>query len=166
MAAESKTTMEHVHTGTTPVQANRILSIALKGGFFIWHYFEMMLAMMVGASLFELLVSRMPGSTRSALGLLNGTFLYSGGIALAMMVVMVAWMLVRGHGASHSAEMSVAMLVPVAFVAVVSILKGDASLVWFEDSYCSAMCVGMLAAMVYRWNHFSRWSMKSSHHAH
>jgi len=166
MAIESKTTMDPISTARTHVQDHRIRTAALKVGFFIWHYFEMMLAMGVGATLFELLVREMPISTRYAIGLQPGTFLYTSGIALSMMFVMVAWMIVRGHGWRHSAEMAFAMVVPVALMAVISILKGNASPAWFVATYCSAMCVGMLAAMLFRRDHFTRWSFRSSHNAH
>ena len=166
MAIESKTTMDPVNTASTHVQDHRILTTALKVGFFIWHYFEMMLAMGAGATLFELLVREMPVSTRYRLGLQLGTFPYTIGIAISMMFVMVAWMIVRGHGWRHSAEMASAMLVPVALMAVISILKENSSPAWFVATYCSAMCVGMLAAMLFRWEHFTYWSFRSSHHAH
>ncbi len=166
MAIESKTTTDPINSASTHVQDHPVLTAALKVGLFIWHYFEMMLAMGAGATLFELLVREMPVSTRYAIGLQLGSFLYTSGIALFMMVVMVAWMIVRGHGWRHSAEMSLAMLVPVALMAVISILKENASPAWFVATYCSAMCVGMLAAMLFRWDHFTRWSFRSSHHAH
>jgi hypothetical protein len=166
MAIENKTTVDPVNTASTHVQDHRIRNAALKVGFFTWHYFEMMLAMGVGAALFERLVREMPISTRYDIGLQLGTFLYTSGIALSMMFVMVAWMIVRGHGWRHSAEMAVAMLVPVALMAVISILKESSSPEWFVATYCSAMCVGMLAAMLLRWEHFTHWSFRSSHHAH
>lgn len=164
MTIKSKTTMDHINIASIQVYGRLLLKYALKAGFFIWHYFEMMLAMGVGATLFELLVREIPNSTSYTLGLWPGTFLYISGISVSMMVVMIAWMIVRGHGWRHSAEMAIAMLVPVALVAVISIQKGNAAL--FDDNYCSAMCVGMLAAMLYRWDHFTRWSFRSSHHAH
>lgn len=166
MKIERKTTMNYIGTASRQAQDHPILNAVLKGGFFIWHYFEMMLAMMVGSTLFELLVRWMPESMSADLGLHPATFLYISGIAFSMMFVMVAWMIVRGHGWRHSAEMSVAMLLPVALVAGISIQRGSAALAWFDDTYCSAMCVGMLAAMLYRWDHFTRWSFMSPHHRH
>ena len=155
--------MDQINRTSVQTQGSQVLNYALKVGFFIWHYFEMMLAMGVGAYLFELLVREIPISTSYTLRLWPGTFLYISGISLSMMLVMIAWMIVRGHGWRHSGEMAVAMLVPVALVAVISIQKGNAAL--FDDNYCSAMCVGMLAAMLFRWDHFTRWSFRSSHHA-
>jgi hypothetical protein len=164
MTIRSKTTLDQINITSVQTHGRQVLNYALKVGLFIWHYFEMMLAMGVGAYLFEVLVREMPNSTRYPLRLWPGTFLYISGISLSMMLVMIAWMIVRGHGWRHSAEMAVAMLVPVALVAVISIQKGNAAS--FDDNYCSAMCVGMLAAMLYRWDHFTRWSFQSSHHAH
>jgi hypothetical protein len=166
MTIKSKTLIDQINTASIPDYVYRIGDSALKVGFFTWHYFEMMLAMMVGSTLFELLVREMPTATRYAIGIQPGTFLNSSGIALSMMIVMIAWMIVRGHGWRHSAEMAVAMLVPVAFVAVISLQKGDASLTWFQATYCSAMCVGMLLAMLYRGDHFTKWSFKSPHRGH
>ena len=164
MTIKSKTTMDYINIASRQVYGQLLLKYALRVGLFIWHYFEMMLAMGVGAYLFELLVREMPKSTSYTLGLWPGTFLYISGISVSMMFVMIAWMIVRGHGWRHSAEMAVAMLVPVALVAVISMQKGNAVL--FDDNYCAAMCVGMLAAMLYRWDHFTRWSFRSSHPAH
>jgi uncharacterized membrane protein len=166
MTSESKTKLHHINTASIQAHDHRVLTAALKVGFFIWHYFEMMLAMGAGATLFELLVRELPVSTRYGLGLQPSTFPYTIGIALSMMFVMVAWMIVRGHGWRHSAEMAIAMLVPVALMALISILKENASPVWFVATYCSAMCVGMLGAMLFRWNHFTHWSFRSSHKAH
>ena len=164
MTIRSKTTTDPINITSVQTQGRQLLNYALKVGLFIWHYFEMMLAMGVGAYLFERLVREIPGSTSYTLRLWPGTFLYISGVSLAMMLVMIAWMIVRGHGWRHSAEMAVAMLIPVALVAVISIQKGNAVL--FDDNYCSAMCVGMLAAMLYRWEHFTRWSFRSAHPAH
>ena len=164
MTIKSKTTMDQINITSIQVHGRQILNYALKVGFFIWHYFEMMLAMGVGAYLFEVLVRAMPASMSYTLSLRSGTFLYISGISLSMMLVMIAWMFVRGHGWRHSAEMAVAMLVPVALVAVISFQRGNAAL--FDDNYCSAMCVGMVAAMLFRWQHFTRWSFPSSHHVH
>ena len=161
MTTEREIAKDHLNTTNFQVQAHQLGNIVLKVGFFIWHYFEMMAAMLVGDYLFDLLVRGIP-----AIGIRPGTFLYYSGGALAMMVVMIAWMIVRGHGRVHSVEMAVAMLAPVAFVAVVSLGKGAAGPAWFADAYCSAMCVGMLAAMAFRWDHFTRWSVRSHHHAH
>ena len=166
MEIKRKTTLNQIQAARLQAYGQRILNVAVKTVFFVWHYFEMMLAMLAGSALFELLVRELPRSTRLATGLLPGTFLYISGIALSMMVVMIAWMIVRGHGWRHSAEMAVAMLVPVALVAGISILKGDAGLAWFDDTYCSVMCVGMLAAMLFRLDHFTRWSFRSAHHNH
>jgi hypothetical protein len=164
MTIKTKTTMDRINITSIQTPGRQILSYALKVGFFIWHYFEMMLAMGVGAYLFELLVREIPASTSYTLRLWPGTFSYISGISLAMMLVMIAWMVVRGHGWRHSGEMAVAMLLPVALVAVISIQKGNTAL--FDDNYCSAMCVGMLAAMLFRWEHFTRCSFRSSHHGH
>lgn len=164
MTIKAKTTMDHIKSASLTVQDHPLLGAALKVGFFVWHYFEMMLAMMVGSAIFDLLVSFMPGPTRYSVGLRPGTYLYGGGVAISMMFVMVAWMVVRGHGWRHSAEMSIAMLVPVALVAGISTVNGGPA--WFDDTYCSAMCVGMVAAMAFRWNHFTHWSFRSSHHHH
>ena len=164
MTIKTKTTRDLTNIASIQADGRQILNYALKVGLFIWHYFEMMLAMGVGAYLFELLVREMPASTSYTLRLWPGTFLYISGISLSMMLVMIAWMIVRGHGWRHSGEMAIAMLVPVALVAVISIQKGNTAL--FDDNYCLAMCVGMLAAMLFRWDHFTRWSFRSAHHGH
>lgn len=170
MTIKSKELLGYFKPVDNQINVDLVRSFALKVGLFTWHYFEMMLAMGVGSILFGLLVGVIPLSTSLALGIMPGTYLYAAGGALSMMVVMVTWMIIRGHGLRHSAEMTVAMILPVAFVAVVSLARTDLSLAWFNDNYCSAMCVGMLAAMVLRWEHFTIWNIKayhrSAHHTH
>jgi hypothetical protein len=170
MTIKGKVMLDYYKPAGNQTYADLIRNTAIKLGFFTWHYFEMMLAMGIGSILFELLVGEIPLSTRYALGIQAGTYLYAGGVALSMMVVMTAWMIVRGHGLRHSAEMAVAMLIPVALVAVVSLVRTDGSVAWFDDNYCSAMCVGMLVAMVIGWEHFTVWNIRayhrSAHHAH
>lgn len=69
MMIERKTTMNHILAASLQTHANWIRNASLKAGFFLWHYFEMMLAMTIGATLFKLLVRGMPESTSTAIGL-------------------------------------------------------------------------------------------------
>jgi hypothetical protein len=74
-------------------------------------------------------------------------------IAAGMTVPMVAWMVYRGMGWKHSAEMAAAMIVP-----VVPFL----CLVWFDvtksaqcGGYCLIAIAAMLGLMLYRRNEYS-----------
>ena len=80
-----------------------------------------------------------------------------------MTVPMVAWMIVRGHGWQHSAEMAFAMSAPMAVVIVVRLLGGGASQPWLIQIGYLGMFLGMLIAMLYRRDHYTG---KAGHSAH
>ena len=112
MTSESKTTVHHINTVNIQARDYRLRTAALKVGFFIWHYFEMMLAMGIGGFLFSLLLHQIPESSSYASVFARGTYLRAIVSSLFMTVPMVAWMIIRGHGWRHSWEMTGAMLAP------------------------------------------------------
>jgi hypothetical protein len=126
----------------------------------------MMLAMGAGMALFPVLVGLIPASSGYAAALERGTYLRTIGSSLFMTVPMVAWMIFRGHGWQHSVEMSVAMLAPVAGIIVLRLLGADAYLPWLTKVNCLAMSLGMLAAMLYRREHYMGEAGYAAHTAH
>ena len=78
----------------------------------------------------------------------------------------VAWMIVRGHGWRHSAEMAFAMLAPVAAIIVLHLLGADAYLPWLSKASHLAMPLGMIVAMLYRRDHYTGKTDHSAHATH
>ncbi|HET7089429.1 MAG TPA: hypothetical protein VFL17_12340, partial [Anaerolineae bacterium] len=110
----TKITLDHVKTDDTHAHDHRIRNSASKVGRFIRHFLEMLLAMVAGMAILYLLGNLIPASSRYAAAFESGTNLHAIMMAVFMTVPMVAWMIVRGHGWRHSAEMAVAMLAPMA----------------------------------------------------
>jgi hypothetical protein len=118
-------------------------------GFFLLHFAEMLVAMMLGMAVFAAvgLALTAQGSTT----LLNGSSITSQvGMGAFMVAPMVVWMRVRGGMWRHGVEMAAAMLVPVMAVLLLERLHVSEWLPWLSRSEHPAMVVGMLAAMLYR----------------
>jgi len=126
-----------------------------NAGRFFWHLMEMMAAMEVGGILFQLSIRLSPATSTFATVFGGGTFLYVFAITFFMTVSMVGWMIVRGHGWRHSTEMALAMIAPVALGAIPYLLGNEAYLPWLAALYCPMMCLGMIALMIYRREHFT-----------
>src|SRR5512141_878024 len=116
MAAEIKTTKDHIHTASIPAQEHKIRSFAAKVGRFSLHFLEMMLAMMVGMPILFLLRRLIPASSSYKAIFVSGTNLHDLAMVVFMVIPMVIWMVVRGHGWRHSAEMAFAMSAPLVAV--------------------------------------------------
>ena len=124
---------------------------------FVRHYFEMVLAMMLG-----MVVLGLPGEaglhaigSSSAELRTDAPALLFVGMAFTMTVPMAAWMRFRGHGWPATAEMSAAMLLPtVGVIALLgaSAVKGIGTLMLIEHV---AMFVAMFAAMLLRRDEYS-----------
>ena len=76
-------------------------------------------------------------------------------MAAFMVAPMVTWMRVRGCSWRNGAEMSAAMLLPIAAVIVLRGLGRLDTLPWLSDSEHTAMLVGMLVFMLYRREHYT-----------
>lgn len=163
MTTEMKTTMNHVHTDGIQTHERGFLDFASKVGHFSLHFLEMMLAMMAGMPILSMFRSLVPASSRYAAAFQSGTVSYSITMTVFMTFPMVAWMIVRGHGWRHSAEMAFAMIAPVAAIIVLQLLGADAYLPWLTSASHLAMPLGMIAAMLYRRDHYTG---KSGHAAH
>jgi len=148
-------TISRAPVAMTDVRQPLRLSSALAGvGYFLFHLAEMWFAMMLGMMVF------MP--VRFALAALGYTVLldasslaFQAWMAAFMSVPMLAWMRIRGCGWRQGAEMSTGMLLPVAGVLMLRGLGLLDMLPWLTNSEHAAMLVGMLAAMLYRREHYT-----------
>jgi glyoxylate carboligase len=120
---------------------------------FVRHYLEMVVAMVVGMIV-------LGGASEVLLDLPDETAVTLVEMAIAMTVPMVAWMRFRGHAWRLSNEMAAAMLIPAAGALVVlgtGIVTDEMALLVFEHV---AMFVGMLLAMLLRFDEYA------GHHHH
>lgn len=138
----------------------RIRGLAAGTGRFLWHFVQMVLAMMVGMAVYYMLIGR---------ALAGNPVLNYAGMELAMVPPMVALMLYQRHGWRHSAEMTGAMLIgPAVFLACAQLnlhtyVPGLTRETLFSWSHW-AMYVGMLAAMLFRRDMYTA-AGASHHHA-
>lgn len=130
-------------------------NIASKAGRFLLHLFEMLIAMQIGMSIFHLMLGlvRIYSNSRA---LEAGTALHAIAMTVFMTAPMVAWMLFRGHGWRHCAEMVAAMITPVALIGLLCQLGLDAYLPWLAGLSTPLMLLGMILAMLYRRDHYTR----------
>src|SRR5512141_1318399 len=113
MNIENEIQMNHINTASIQMHDDRSRNSAAKVGHFILHLLEMVVAMMAGMPILSMLRTLIPPSSIFAAAIKSGTNLSSLTMAVFMTVPMVAWMIVRGHGWRHSAEMAFAMVAPV-----------------------------------------------------
>lgn len=165
MSIESKTTGNHAHIARPQIVDYPVSKAAFKVGSFFLHWLEMLLAMGAGMGIFHLLAGFIPASSSLAAVNDSETVLHNVLMDVFMTVPMLAWMIVRGHGWRHSLEMGVAMLAPMVAINLLCSLGAIEYMPWLTNAGGPAMLLGMLAAMVYRWDHFTRWSIRSIHHS-
>ncbi len=130
-------------------------SMFSRAGYFILHLLEMTLAMMVGMPILFVMRNMVPTSSPYAAALRSGTIQFDLVMTVFMAVPMVAWMIVRRHGWPHTVEMAVGMSAPVAAIVVLRLLAVGAYLPWLSKASHLAMFLGMLAAMLYRRDHYA-----------
>ena len=141
----------------------RLSAGASNVGRFVWHFLEMALAMQVGGLAFLILLRLIPESSSFAPALARGTYLRPIVSGVLMTLPMVAWMIFRGHGWRPSLEMAAAMLAPVAAIVGLRILGVDNYLPWLAKASCPSMYPAMLAAMLYRRDHYTGQAGHSTH---
>ncbi len=166
MAIEPKTTIDFINAASPRAPDQPIRDSALKAGRFILHFLEMTLAMMVGMPILFMARNLVPASSSYAAALKSGTIPFDLVMTVFMAVPMVAWMIVRRHGWRHSLEMAIGMCAPVAAIAVLRLLGAEAYLPWLPKASHLAMFLGMLAAMLYRHDHFTGRAGHSAHATH
>lgn len=163
MTITNKITMDHVKIDDTQVFDRRIRNRVVQVGRFILHLLEMALAMMAGMVILYLLDVLLPPSPSYDTFFEYGTIQFDFAMAVFMTVPMVAWMIVRGHGPRHGADMALGMNAPVAAIIVLRLLGAEANLPWLAEASHPAMFLGMIVAMLYSRDHYTG---KAGHSAH
>ena len=125
---------------------------ASKVGRFLWHFVQMVVAMMVGMGIYHVLTGKAPEAYR---------VLWFAGMELSMVPPMVALMLYQRHGWRRTAEMTVAMLVgPALFLTCAQLglhnYIPDLSRNTLFALSDATMYLGMLGAMIYRREMYTR----------
>ena len=145
-AITPKTTIEHGH------QMRGLIS---KTGRFVLHLLEMLLAMQAGMVVFHLMLGLIRTYSNST-AWEAGTILHVITMTVFMIVPMAAWMIFRGHGWRHCAEMVIAMTAPIALIGLLCQLGVDAYIPWLVGASTPAMLLGMIVAMLYRRDHYTQ----------
>ena len=167
MTIDSYTKMDHIHSTSIQVHERRIRNYVSKVGRFILHLLEMLLAMMAGMVILYLLdILLIPESSIFTPFVDYGTIQFDFAMAVFMTVPMAAWMIVRGHGWRHGAEMAFAMFAPVATIIVLRLLEADAYPLWLAQASHPAMFLGMILAMLFSRGHYTNKAGHSAHATH
>jgi hypothetical protein len=115
---------------------------------FVLRFIELQIAMGLGALLCFLLGRLVPGSSTVATVYYPGSYLYATGDVLFLTAPVVAWMIFRGDEWRDGLGMAVAMLGPVAVIALVGELAGYAYLPWLIFGGYPVMSLGMLVYLL------------------
>ncbi len=158
--------IDQIKSARLPVRDHPRLNSALKAGRFSLHFLEMSAAMMVGMPILSILRNLIPANSSYVSAVQSGTILYDLIMTIFMTIPMVTWMIVRGHGWRHGAEMAFGMLAPVAAISMLRLLGADTYLPWLRNASHLAMPLGMLVVMLYRRDHYTGTASHSSHAAH
>jgi len=141
-------------TGVDVRQPSRFNAAAAGVGYFTLHFAEMFVAMMLGMMVFVPI--RLALTAQGYTGLLDGNSIdFQAWMAAFMVVPMVAWMRVRCCSWRNGAEMSAAMLLPIAGIFMLRGMGLSGTPPWLSDSEHTAMLVGMLVFMLYRREHYT-----------
>ena len=153
-AITKKTTVDKSKAITSQESVEGLRNLAVKTGRFILHLLEMLVAMQIGMSVFHLMLGllRIYSNSRAVEA---GTTLHAVVMTVFMTVPMAAWMLIRGHGWRHCAEMVIAMIAPVALIGLLCQLGLDEYLPWLAALSTPLMFLGMILAMLYRREHYT-----------
>jgi hypothetical protein len=117
-------------------------------------FLELQVPMVLGAVVCYLLGRAVSGSSDFGMTYRPGTYVFAIGDVLFLTVPVVAWMLFRGRGGRYSGEMALAMLAPVAVIALVGEVAGYPYLLWLVSGMYPVMCLGMSVLLVYRRDRF------------
>jgi hypothetical protein len=166
MISSEQTTGYPLETVATLARAHGIRDQASKVGRFILHLLEMVLSMMVGMAVLYLLDVLTPESASYSAVFEYGTIPFDIAMAVFMTVPMVAWMIARGHGRRHSAEMGFAMFAPVVVIVALRLLGAEAYLPGLADASHPVTFLAMILAMLYRRDHYTGAAGHSAHAAH
>ena len=116
-------------------------------------FLELQIPMGLGAAVCYLLGRFIAGSTGIAEIYRPGTYVFAVGDVLFLTLPVVGWMIVRGRGRSQSVQLGVAMVAPVAIIALLGELAGTPYLLWLVTGMYPAMWLGMILHLLYRPEH-------------
>jgi hypothetical protein len=133
---------------------------------FLLHLLEMTVLMVLGMMAFGLLADQLRTFPSLRAAFRGDSDLYILGDALFMSLPMVTWMLWRGHDRRHSLQMGAAMFVPGLAIVALGWLGADRFAPWLRDGACGFMCLGMVAYMLLRYDHFAAKTAHAAHAAH
>jgi hypothetical protein len=134
-------------------------------GRFVLRFVEMQILMLIGATVCYVLGRLVPASSGLATIYHPGTVLFTVGDVIFLSGPVAGWLILRGHGWRYGVEMAVAMFAPVAVIVAAGELAGSEYRVWLVTAMYPAMCLGMVADMAFRWDHYTqagqggRWSI-------
>jgi len=141
-------------TGVDLRQPSMFSAAVAGAGYFTLHFAEMFVAMMLGMMVF--VPFRLALTAQGYTALLDGNSIdFQAWMAAFMVVPMVTWMRVRGCSWRNGAEMSAAMLLPIAGIFVLRGVSLPGALPWLSNSEHTAMLVGTLVFMLYRREHYT-----------
>jgi flagellar biosynthetic protein FliP len=130
-------------------QPLRLSAAAARVGYFLFHFAEMLVAMMLGMMVF--VPFRLALTAQGYAALLDASSIdFQAWMGAFMLAPMVTWMRVRGCSWRDGAEMSGAMLLPMAAVLALRGLGLSDTLPWLANSEHAAMLLGMLVLMLCR----------------
>ena len=116
---------------------------------FILRFLELQIPMALGAFVCYALGPLIGDRSVLALAYHPGTYLFAIGDVVFLTVPVVAWTLVRERDWRQSLEMTLAMVAPVAIIAVVGEVVRYPYLLWLVTGMYPLMCLGMIADMIY-----------------
>jgi hypothetical protein len=126
-----------------------------QAGRFILNFLELQIAMVLGAFVCFQLGRVISDASSLRVAYHPGTYLYAIGDVLFLSVPVVVWRRFRGRGWRHSLELALAMIGPVAIIAVVGELAGYAYRLWLVTGMYPVMSLGLILYVLYRRDQFT-----------
>lgn len=124
-----------------------------QAGRFLLTFLELQIAMVLGAFVCFQLGRVISDAASLSAAYHPGTYLYAIGDVLLLSVPVVVWRRIRGRGWRHSIELALAMIGPVAIIAVIGELAGYAYRLWLVTGMYPVMSLGLILYMLYRRDH-------------
>jgi hypothetical protein len=112
------------------------------------HFLELQVPMAIGAFICLMVIRLIPPSSGLAAVYHPNTYLFAIGDMFFLTVPVVIWMTNRGYGRRQSAEMALAMLVPLLAIVALGELAGYAYLPWLTVVGYPALSLGMLGYLL------------------
>lgn len=123
---------------------------ARPAGRLLLRFLELQIPMTLGAATCLALGRSIADATGIAASYRPGTYAYAAGDVFFLTVPVAAWMLLRGRGRRHSGEIVLAMVAPIAVIALIGEVAGYPYLPWLVAGMYPAMSVGIGVVLLYR----------------